>query len=100
MFFRIGGGDFPELDVGFDIDLHLFEFWVFAEGESEEFFTIVESGDFIDGILDHGIELLTLVVIGLGLFVVAKTDRQSQQQVERANASLFKFLVNSKIKLQ
>jgi len=36
----------------------------------------------------------------LGLFVVAKTDRQSQQQVERANASLFKFLVNSKIKLQ
>jgi hypothetical protein len=36
----------------------------------------------------------------LGVFVVARTDVQSTDQVERANNALYKFLVNSKIKLQ
>ena len=36
----------------------------------------------------------------LGVFVVARTDSQSVDQVERANNALFKFLTNSKIKLQ
>jgi tripartite-type tricarboxylate transporter receptor subunit TctC len=36
----------------------------------------------------------------LGLFTVTRTDSASVDQVERANAALFKFLVNSKIKLQ
>lgn len=36
----------------------------------------------------------------LGVFVVARTDSHSVDQVERANNALFKFLTNSKIKLQ
>lgn len=36
----------------------------------------------------------------LGVFVIARSDSASVSQVERANNALFKFLVNSKIKLQ
>ena len=36
----------------------------------------------------------------LGVFVIARSDSASVDQVERANSALFKFLVNSKIKLQ
>lgn len=36
----------------------------------------------------------------LGLFVVASTDKSQTLQVERANASLIKFLTTNKIKLQ
>jgi hypothetical protein len=36
----------------------------------------------------------------LGLFVIARTDSASTNQVERANISLFKFLTDSNIKLQ
>lgn len=36
----------------------------------------------------------------LGVFVIARSDAQSTDQVERANNALFKFLTASKIKLQ
>jgi tripartite-type tricarboxylate transporter receptor subunit TctC len=36
----------------------------------------------------------------LGLFVIARTDSASTNQVERANISLFKFLTDRNIKLQ
>ena len=36
----------------------------------------------------------------LGLFVIARTDPGSIDQIERANNALFKFLTISKIKLQ
>jgi hypothetical protein len=70
--FGVAGCKFPEFDECFDLDRFGFEVVVFGEWQFKQFFSVIESRDFVDSVLDECIERLSFVVVGLCLFVVGK----------------------------